>query len=70
MQRPWAYPSQALLARRNSGRVVECLRANGMIVVGDHITWAVESDTIRIDLAPMPLGGLAIPAQRGGGAVR
>jgi hypothetical protein len=38
--------------------VAKCLRANDMIVVCDHTTWAVESDTIRIELAPTTILGL------------
>ena len=38
--------------------VATCLRANDMIIVCDHHTWAVESDTTRIELAPMTTLGL------------
>jgi DNA invertase Pin-like site-specific DNA recombinase len=43
------------------------LRANNAIVVCDHDTWAVESDDVRIELAPAMIRGSAtpaIPAQR------
>jgi hypothetical protein len=33
-----------------------------MIVVCDHHTWAVESDTIQIELAPETILGFGTPA--------
>ena len=53
----------------NPDTVAAVLRANDMIIVCDHHTWAVESDTTRIELAPaiiLGFGATAVPAHRGG----
>jgi hypothetical protein len=45
--------------------VAACLRTHNMIIVCDDQTWAVESDTIRIELAPtvdLPVAAPALPA--------
>jgi site-specific DNA recombinase len=39
------------------------LRTSGMIVVCDHSTWVIESDSIRIELAPAGIPGFMIPTQ-------
>jgi DNA invertase Pin-like site-specific DNA recombinase len=49
--------------------VAACLRTNNMIIVCDHDVWAVESDTTRIELAPvasLTLTTPAVPAPRRG----
>jgi hypothetical protein len=38
-----------------------------MIIVGDHPSWAIETDTARIELAPrptFPFATAAVPRQR------
>lgn len=45
--------------------VATYLRDHNMILVGDHQSWALETDTSRTDLAPMPtLPFAAVPKQR------
>jgi hypothetical protein len=46
----------------DSNAVAVGLHANNAIVVCDHDTWAVESDTTRIELAPVNALGFAAPA--------
>ena len=58
------------LHRQDAGEMSRCLRANDMILVCDHTVWAVESDTLRVELAPTPILGLAVAAQRDSGATR
>jgi len=41
--------------------IADDLRANNAIIVCDHSTWAVESETTRIELAPTTILGLAPP---------
>lgn len=51
----------------DAASIPDCLRSYNAIIVCDHNTWAVESDTIRIELAPTEILGYApppIPAQR------
>jgi len=52
----------AELADWDADAVADELRANDAIIVCDHDTWAVESDTIRIELAPTTILGFAPPA--------
>lgn len=54
------------LADRDPDAIADGLRTNNAIVVCDHNTWAVESDTTRIELATTILGFAVppIPAQR------
>ena len=61
----------AELAYRDPDAIANCLRSHNAIIVCDHHSWAVESDTTRIELAPMTILGFAqpaIPAQRPGHA--
>jgi DNA invertase Pin-like site-specific DNA recombinase len=56
------------LRRQDPNQIGRCLRTNDMIVVCDHTTWAVESDTMRTELTPLTILGFAVPAPKGGGA--
>jgi hypothetical protein len=59
------------LDRQDADEVSRGPWANDMIVVCDHTSWAVESDTIRFELAPTLILGLtAVPVQQDGGAIR
>jgi len=39
---------------QDASAVAGFLRTHNMIIIGDHATWAVESDNARIELAPTP----------------
>jgi site-specific DNA recombinase len=52
------------LARQAADRVAGWLRTNDMIVVCDHTIWAIESDTLRIELAIAANQAFTMPVQR------
>ena len=61
----------AALTDCDADAIANGLRANDAIIVCDHNTWAVESDTTRIELTPPTILGSApppIPTQRPGHA--
>jgi hypothetical protein len=59
-----------VLGRSSPDRIAALLRADDMIVICDHNSWAVESDTTWIELTPMTGFGFEVPAQREGGSTQ
>jgi hypothetical protein len=40
------------------------LAANNMVIVGDHDSWAIETQTTAVELAAVPRFAAGIPARR------